>query len=216
MSAANSTRVNPRVKDLTGQVFGRLTVVSFTKGKRCDSAYWKCKCDCGNDVVVLGYSLSSGNTKSCGCLMRETTRASFTTHGYRKTRTYRAWMSMKYRCQPWNKQKQNYYDRGIRVCDRWDKFENFLLDMGECQDGFELDRINNNKGYEPGNCRWTDEVTQARNKRNIKYYEYGGRSMILTDWAKYTGIDRRLIAGRINRFKWSFERAITTPVSRTI
>lgn len=214
MSALQSTQFNPRVKDLTGMVFGLLTVLSFTNGRRRGSAYWICKCECGKEAIVLGYSLETGNTKSCGCLRKSLVKTRFIKHGHRETRTYKAWMSMKTRCRSEYQKRQNYYDRGITVCERWEKYENFLFDMGECPESLELDRIDNNKGYEPGNCRWTDEFIQARNKRNIKYYKYQEQSMILTDWAKQTGIDRKVLSNRITKHKWSFEKSITTPVRR--
>jgi hypothetical protein len=214
MSAANSTRVNPRVKDLTGQVFGRLTVVERAGSNQHGRALWRCRCDCGNEVVVLGNSLLTSRTQACG------KHPSFIKHGHagavKKSRTYYAWASMKKRCKPSSPDRKNYFDRGISVCQSWEKFENFLADMGECPDGYELDRIYNGEGYYPWNCRWVDEHTQRINQRNVKLYEFNGQSMMLMDWANQVDIPYNTLLQRLRRNKWSFERAITTPISRAI
>lgn len=213
MSASHSTRMNPRVKDLTGQVFGRLTVLERAGSNPRGRATWKCKCDCGNETTVLGNNLLSGNTNNCK-------HHGHIKHGHAsailKSRTYYAWSSMKKRCKPNSLDRKNYYDCGIEVCDRWKWFDCFLLDMGVCPEGYELDRIDNDKGYEPDNCRWTDESTQRRNQRKVKQYEHNGQSMILIDWAKQVDIHYNTLVQRIVRSKWSFQKTITTPVQRKI
>lgn len=155
-----------------GQRFGRLVVLC--EGTRLSKRRWDCRCDCGSGKTVFGFSLMSGQTKSCGCLARELSSARNTTHGHcsntngKSTREYTAWRRMLSRCSN-NAHPTNviyYLNRGIRVCQRWQKFENFLADIGKHPGkGFSLDRINNNGNYEPGNCRWADAATQIKNRR---------------------------------------------------
>lgn len=159
-----------RTKDLTGMVFGRLTVIAQDKSHvGSGGSIWFCKCSCGNDARVRGGNLTRGLTKSCGCYKREL----HTTHGYsrnpHKVRVYRIWNGMRQRCQnPKNIAYRCYGARGIKVCDRWQKFENFLADMGEPAPHLSLDRINPAGNYEPGNCRWADSKTQSSNRRTSR------------------------------------------------
>lgn len=158
--------------DLIGQKFGRLTPIKYVGKNKHSKSLYLCKCDCYKEKIVLGNSLVSGRTKSCGCLRIK--------HGYSKrnnySKTYKAWRSMLGRCN--NPKVSNYKNYGgrdnpITVCDRWDinkggSFENFLEDMGECPKGLSLDRINNDGSYEPNNCRWATNKEQANNKRKYK------------------------------------------------
>ena len=149
--------------DLTGHVYGQLTVQScagYTKG----FSLWLCACTCGGQCVVRGNGLRTGNTHSCGCLMRNTAAQRQRTHGASKTRTYRIWKAMRTRCSnPLQRNAARYVLRGITVCSRWDDFSLFLADMGECPDGMSIDRVDNDGNYEPSNCRWATAKTQARN-----------------------------------------------------
>ncbi len=116
---------------------------------------------------------------------------------------------MKERCfNPKIKAYKNYGARGIKVCDRWIKFENFLADMGEMPEGLTLERIDNEKGYFPGNTKWGTRKEQAGNTRNNKFFEFNGIAHILPDWSRITGIARSTIDGRI-RGGWSIEEALT-------
>ena len=165
--------VNPRFDDLTGRVFGRLTVESQA-GIRSHSAIWNCVCSCGNSVVVDGGSLKSGGTSSCGCFRRDANRAKWTKHGHSpesgNSPTYRSWAGLVARCTNPNHHDWRYYGgRGITVCDRWRDFSNFLSDMGEKPENKNsIDRINNDGNYEPGNCRWATQLEQVRNSRRCK------------------------------------------------
>lgn len=168
------------IKELTGQRFGRLTVLKQEEGRKYGSVLWLCKCDCGKIVIVPSGSLTSKSKRSCGCLLREvasinaSTGNSRRTHGMKGTKIYHIWDSIKYRCLNDNcKSWKNYGGRGITICDEWKtNFEDFysyvskLPHYGEI--GYSLDRTNNNGNYEPGNVRWATRVEQNRNRRNVK------------------------------------------------
>ena len=153
--------------DLTGLRFQRLIVLKYSHSDTRKSSYWFCKCDCGTLSTVRGSHLKTGQTQSCGCLNYQTK------HGHarrcfknKSTPTYNSWLSMRTRCLKETNKAYHYYGgRGITICKRWDKFENFLEDMGERPLKKSLDRINTNGDYEPKNCRWASDTEQARNKR---------------------------------------------------
>ncbi len=145
-----------------GSRFGRLLVVGRAPNRGAKRAF-HVKCDCGTELNVLRDSLTSGRSRSCGCLKMELQ----TTHGRTGDAIYRAWQNMIGRCE--NESLPNYPNyggRGIKVCERWKVFVNFLEDMGEPGHGLSIDRIDNSKGYEPGNCRWATPAQQAQNKRS--------------------------------------------------
>lgn|SRR5882724_897767 len=171
--------MNNLVADMAGLRFARLRITSFA-GSRRYRAFWNCLCDCGNEVTVEGKKLRQGHTQSCGCFHRERAAEAHLIHGHSRrrpsstakrdiSREYHAWLNMKQRVlNPNSDDYNNYGERGIVICDRWKgSFENFLADMGPCPTGLELDRIEVNGNYEPSNCRWTNEIIQARNKRSF-------------------------------------------------
>jgi len=145
--------------------YGRLTIIKEVERKNHRRRFL-CQCDCGNNKIIQLRFLKMGNTKSCGCLIKDNGNK----HGYWGTRTYKSWDSMKSRClNPNNKDFNIYGGAGITVCDRWMKFENFLADMGERPEGTTLDRYPNQKGnYEPNNCRWATITEQNRNRKNVR------------------------------------------------
>lgn len=161
---------------LTGQIFSRLTVINRVPVSP-RGAYWLCQCSCGKQTVVSSSHLVSGHTRSCGCFAKESQRLSKKTHGHaaknNASRTYACWANMWTRCtRPQSNRYQYYGGRGIRVCPRWGKFENFLADMGEKPPGLTLDRIDVNGDYKPSNCRWATTKEQALNRqtsaKNVK------------------------------------------------
>lgn len=152
--------------NLMGQRFGRLVVIKEVGRDKHKKVLWACVCDCGNINIVGSTTLKSGNTKSCGCLQRDRT----TTHGKHRTPEYRVWAGMLQRCtNPNDSSCKNYGGRGIMVCVRWFKFENFIEDMGKRPaPELTLERINNDKGYSPENCKWATRTEQRRNTRPRK------------------------------------------------
>jgi hypothetical protein len=163
--------------DLTFKTFGRLWALNPIGKDKQDRTLWSCLCLCGKKTIVNASSLRSGNTSSCGCLQIERIREAKITHGYRikgsHSSTYVSWYGMIQRCTNSNHiQWKNYGGRGIKVCNLWRKFENFLADMGERPEGLTLDRIDNEGNYEPNNCKWSTYKQQANNRRPRSVYRY--------------------------------------------
>jgi len=122
-------------------------------------------------------------------------------------------MGMIARCTyPSVKAYRFYGARGIKVCERWRTFENFLADMGERPAGMSIDRVDNAKGYEPGNCRWATDTEQHRNRTDNKFLTFQGKTLTIAGWAELLGIDRHTLADRIRKSGWTVEKALTTPV----
>jgi len=152
--------------ELSGQKFGMLTAIRPIGRGKHKEIIWLFQCDCGRLTEVIGSKVKCGATKSCGCLVHNN---GVRTHGLSKTSTYRTWQSMRQRCQnPDDYAYKHYGSRGIKVCERWDKFENFLEDMGERPKGLTIERIDNDKGYFPKNCKWATMKDQLRNRRNVR------------------------------------------------
>jgi hypothetical protein len=175
--------------DLTGQRYGRLTVVSLSDVRTNNRIHWNCVCDCGSMATVRSNYLRNGSATSCGCAWRE----SISTHGYTYTPTYTSWVKMLSRC----KHDERYAGRGISVCERWKDFANFLNDMGDRPSGMSIDRIDNNGNYEPTNCRWATRKEQSNNTRRVHLVTYDGETKTVSQWAECTGIKRETLYSRL-------------------
>jgi|SRR5690606_13156339 len=161
-----------KYKDLTGEVFGRLTVDRIVRGEYPNGRTWikwACHCECGEKSEVVSQNLLSGHTKSCGCLNKEIVSILKTKHGMRGTPEYQSWAGMKTRCDNPEADNYEYYGgRGIKYCEDWESFELFFRDMGERPDGMTLDRINPDGDYCKENCRWATKKEQSFNSRLSK------------------------------------------------
>lgn len=130
-----------------------------------------------------------------------------------RTLTYRKWCNMRNRCQNPKATKYPIYGaRGIRVCERWQSFCNFLSDMGEAPAGMTLERKDNDKGYSLDNCVWASPTVQSRNRRNVLLIEYKGQKKCLSEWASILGVDRTTLSGRLYKSHWPVELAFETPI----
>lgn len=170
-------------------------------GKAQRPGYVRCRCKCGTEKEVRKAHMNAGRTLSCGCLATELRRKLLTKHGHFGTPVYQTWAQMISRCtNPKSKSFQRYGARGIGVCDRWQAFESFLEDMGERPDSHSLDRIDNDRGYEPGNCRWATTQEQARNKRSNTIIELpSGERLKTWEYAERLGVSLKAAWGRANR-----------------
>lgn len=190
---------DPYKLDLAGQKFGEWVVSSRKIGNR-----YLCFCSCGKEKMIQSSTLKRGTSKSCGCKGKDWCRK----HGMEGTLTYSTWAGMKARCNnPENNLYKNYGGRGIKLCEPWNRFVNFLNDMGEKPPGKSLDRIDPNGDYSPKNCRWATPKMQSRNQRNTIYLEYNGERRPMAEWAEIMGIKRKVMEYRI-REGWSVEEAL--------
>lgn len=191
----------PAKLDLSGHRFGRL-VVTAEAARTGASSKWSCVCDCGGVVDVITPSLRNGNTSSCGCIKREmlaARNADAAPHKVKKNPLYKTWSSMKARClNPADVEYSNYGGRGIRFCDRWSDFLNFIEDMGERPAGTTLDRRDVDGDYCKDNCRWATPLEQARNKRTNRVMTHLGESLCISEWAERTGINKTTLLDRVN------------------
>ena len=193
-------RNHGNIKNEIGNVYGRLTVVGRGENSKGRKARWNCICSCGNFTSVLGNCLRSGHTKSCGCINIEYTIKSKTTHGMTGTSTYNVWSGMRNRCNNTRDQGYKYYGgRGIIVCKRWNKFENFLADMGKKPKGMSIDRIDNGGSYCKDNCRWATNEEQANNTRGNRIIDVDGEEYTMAQLSRKLGIDYNMLREKLNQ-----------------
>src|SRR5574342_481002 len=202
-----------QLKNLTGLTFGSLVVVSQVSQRASNGGViWTCRCTCGQFVNVAGGDLKKWRPDqilSCGCRRHEAGQKN-RTHGASDSPEYAVWANMLDRCRNSDHAAfQSYGGRGISVCERWWKFENFIQDMGlKPSPDHELDRKDNDGNYEPENCRWATVQEQARNRRSTRLITFMGRTQCLTAWADELGISKESLHWRIEQ--WGLERALST------
>lgn len=203
--------------NLSGQIFGKLTVLKESGRTKDQQVLWSCKCQCGKIATVRASSLKSGITASCGCLRKDWSIKHKTKHGHarigKRTSEYGIWQDMRKRCYKTYSSVYRYYGgRGVRVCDRWfNSFENFFADMGvRPTSKHSIDRINNNGNYEPSNCRWATQSEQVNNSsRTIKIIIYG-ITYSIKQASELFEIKHRILYDRLRR-GWEPHEAIFTP-----
>lgn len=204
--------------NLVGRRFGRLVVTAIAQPDARGRTSFVCRCDCGTDKVVASNALSTGTTRSCGCLGVESRRNRATTHGMTETAEHRCWAKMKSRCL--NRSDRgfgNYGGRGIRVCDRWvNSFEAFYADMGpRPTPDHSLERVDVNGHYEPGNTVWTTRRAQSRNRRNNRMVTVDGVTRTLTEWCELVGLAYDTVRRRLDD-GMSPDVALSKPVVRRV
>ena len=203
---------------LKDQQFGSLTVVALAVNKTAfGQSQVICQCVCGWFVDVPPFRLREGNTTSCGCAFKQgiTERnKARATHNMSSSTEYKAWQAIKNRClNPDDARYKWYGARGITICDRWkDSFENFLLDVGRRPSKqYSIDRIDNNKGYEPSNVRWASAKEQARNQTQTRLYIIEGTTKSLGEWCEQYKMPYDTVIQRIDKFDWPIYEALTEP-----
>lgn len=193
---------------LIGQRFGRLTVIGMGERAKDGRPRWVCKCDCGKikDKPVLTSSLHSGRTTSCGCKYFESNKHANLRHGMKHERIYTIWLGMRQRC----KRDKNYAN--ITICKEWDLFENFrdwALANGYA-DALTIDRINNEFGYCPENCRWVSFKVQENNRRNNVRVTIHGETHTIAEWSSISGIEQATISYRM-KHGWKNDDLLLKP-----
>ncbi len=201
-----------KVKDLTGQRFGRLVVIGIDE-RRTRKTYWNCLCDCGNIKSVRSDSLQNGAIKSCGCLKREQDKVNLVTEQMKKSREFgepyghlrihNIWANMKSRCfNTSDKRYPDYGGRGITICDEWNEsflsFYNWAMENGY-DDRLTIDRVDNDGGYSPSNCRWVSNQEQSRNRRSNINIKIGNVTKTLTEWCEIFDLPFNRVNARYRR-----------------
>lgn len=207
-------------KDFQAEKYGRLTTIEevvWIQDAKYRRAYQQCVCSCGTLRLYRLSSLKSGDTQSCGCLMRERSSTANGRHRRCRTPEYRAWGSMLARCHNTNHRFFRHYGgRGIVICERWlgtTGFSHFLEDIGaRPSPKHSLDRIDNNGNYEPSNCRWATRKEQANNKRSCRMVTIEGTTDTLSNWCRKQGISYNCVQARL-RLGWDMVIALTKPVA---
>lgn len=204
--------------NLTGKRFGKLVAIKAA-GKTKNGAYlWKCKCDCGNEIIANVGNLKNGHTKSCGCLRVDRCKTNFTKHGLEHTRLYGIWSDMRLRCyDEKNIAYHRYGGRGITICDEWKNDVKAFYDWATAngyKDSLTIDRIDNDGNYCPENCRWATVKEQASNRRSNILVTHNGKTQTMKEWAHEVGTPYKVVWARMQKLGWSAERALTEPVKK--
>jgi hypothetical protein len=192
---------------LTGRQFGRWTVLDYVGEK-----LWQCRCECGNKKTVHGSRLRSGTSQSCGCLQRELIAQRNQKHGMVGHPAYVSWDGAKRRCSA--PDRAHYSQKGIRMDPAWLDFSVFWAAMGPSwKPGLSIDRLDNSKDYEPGNCQWSTKKAQSNNRTNCVMVDTPNGRMNITQASERFGINRWTIATRL-KLGWSHFDAVTRPLTK--
>ncbi len=201
--------------DLTGQSFGKWTVLFRMHSKESTSAVWKCRCSCGSTLNIYGSALRAQKTLSCRACRMNIIRKEICNEDKPE---YKSWDGLKQRCSnPNNASFNRYGELGVTVCERWKhSFDNFLADMGPKPSAqHSIDRKDNNGNYEPGNCRWATKKEQARNRTNNKCITFENKTLTISEWAEITNIAPTNITRRL-KSGWTIEKTLTHPERKRI
>lgn len=190
--------------------FGRLTVTQRLPNDKYGNAFWECVCDCGNTCSASGQSLRNGHKRSCGCMQREAASSIARTHGMSRSQIYKNWAAMHQRCR--NPNSSEYYcygGRGISICEEWNDFSRFFewsMKNG-WRPGLTIDRIDNDKGYSPVNCRFATRAEQNQNTSRTHRIKDGDRLITAAEAARIVGVSRSTVAKwcRAGRVKTMFD-----------
>lgn len=209
----------PKIEDLSGRRYGRLTVM-YQNGFRYKpsgqrTVLWHCRCDCGVEKDIPASTLRNGHSMSCGCLNVELSSSRATVHGGCKQENlediYKIWRRMKNRCyQKSNNRYKDYGGRGIKICAEWLEYPNFrawAIKSGY-KEGLSIDRADVNGDYCPENCRWATAVQQANNRRTSHYVKYNGETKTVSEWAREFGLNYSTLYERLKRNGWDIEKAV--------
>lgn len=197
-----------------GYRIGKLVVVEYLGLNENKRNIWKCRCDCGNEKIYMTSQLTNGKTKSCGCSHHEIGKY-LRKYNDRDRKLYYRWTLIKQRCNnPNNKRYKDYGGRGITICNEWNNdfysFRDWAISNGY-EENLTIDRIDNNKGYSPDNCRWVTNKQQANNKRTNRYITIDGITKTMKQWADEYNIDYHTVQNRIFH-GWDEIEAIITPL----
>lgn len=199
---------------VSGDTFGRLTIKNGIPIRKGTHKHFEVVCVCGKEKVIAKGNLLSGRVKSCGCYGKEVSSLINKSHGKRKDPIYAIWNMMRQRCNlPSNKYYAYYGGRGIKVCERWQKFENFYADMGDPPfRGASLERVDSNGDYSKENVVWANRTEQNNNKRNSVRYEFKGEHLTLVQIADRIGMNPKSLSSRIYGQGMPIEDAVNTPI----
>lgn len=206
----------PKVEDISGQRFGRLTAIRYAGKSKGKQTLWECRCDCRKTVIVHQQNLKSGHTSSCGCYNSEVASRALKTHGLSGTRLYTIWHDMIYRCYNDNhRSHKDYGGKGIIVCKEWkddfETFRNWALQNGY-KDNLSIDRIDSDKNYCPENCRWATDIQQANNTSRNLVFTVDGYTDTLSNLCRKYNVPYDTVYSRIYTGKWDIKNALFKPI----